>query len=66
MREVTREGTILALAGTGEGVFFGDGVPARQAAFSAPTALAIDHSNGDLLVVDTLSQRVRAVRGVSP
>jgi DNA-binding CsgD family transcriptional regulator/sugar lactone lactonase YvrE len=66
VREVTSKGTILALAGTGQGVFFGDGVPARQAAFSAPTALAIDRSNGDLLVADTLSQRVRAVLGVSP
>jgi trimeric autotransporter adhesin len=66
VREVTPDGTILALAGTGQGFFFGDGVPARQASFSAPTALAIDHSNGNLLVVDTLSQRVRAVVGVSP
>ena len=66
LREVRPDGTILALAGTGQGVFFGDGVPASQAAFRAPTALAIDRSTGDLLVVDTLSQRVRALIGVSP
>ena len=66
VREVTPDGTILALAGTGQGAFFGDGVPAARAAFSAPTALAVDRSNGDLLIVDTLSQRVRAVLGVSP
>jgi DNA-binding CsgD family transcriptional regulator/sugar lactone lactonase YvrE len=66
VREVTPDGTILALAGTGQGTFFGDGIPAMHAAFSAPTALAIDRSNGNLLIVDTLSQRVRAVLGVSP
>jgi large repetitive protein len=66
LREVTPGGTILALAGTGQSGFFGDGVPARQATFSAPTALAIDHSNGDLLVVDTINQRVRVLLGVSP
>jgi DNA-binding CsgD family transcriptional regulator/DNA-binding beta-propeller fold protein YncE len=66
LREVTPGGTILALAGTGQSGFFGDGVPARQATFSAPTALAIDHSNGDLLVVDTINQRVRALLRVSP
>jgi len=66
VREVTPGGTILALAGTGQGVFWGDGVPAKQAAFQGPTALAIDHWTGDLLVVDTLGQRVRALIGVSP
>jgi len=61
LREVTPGGTILTLAGTGQSGFYGDGVPARQAAFGAPTALAIDRKTGDLLVVDTLSQRVRAL-----
>lgn len=65
VREVTPDGTIHALAGTGQAGFFGDGVPARNAAFSGPTALAIDRSTGDLLVVDTLSVRVRAVLGVA-
>ena len=66
LREVTPGGTILTLAGTGQSGFYGDGVPARQAAFGAPTALAIDRKTGDLLVVDTLSQRVRALVRVSP
>ena len=65
LREVTSDGTILALAGTGQTGFFGDGVPAKQAVFGTPTSLAIDQSTGDLLVVDTLSQRVRAVLAVA-
>jgi DNA-binding CsgD family transcriptional regulator/DNA-binding beta-propeller fold protein YncE len=65
LRQVTPDGTILALAGTGQSGFSGDGVPARQAAFSAPTSMAIDSATGDLLVVDSFSQRVRAVLGVA-
>ena len=65
LREVEPGGIILALAGTGQGVFFGDGVAASQASFRAPTALEIDRVTGDLFVVDTVSQCVRALIGVS-
>jgi len=66
LRLVTPALTILPFAGTGQRGFVGNGVPAKHAGFSAPTALAIDRTNGDLLVVDTLSQRVRALLEVSP
>ena len=65
LREVTPDGIIQALAGTGQSGFYGNGVPAKTAAFGAPTALAIDRTTGDLLVVDTLSQRVRALLGIA-
>jgi DNA-binding CsgD family transcriptional regulator/DNA-binding beta-propeller fold protein YncE len=66
IREVTPGGTILAVAGTGQSGFFGEGSPAKAATFSGPTALAVEHSSGNLFVVDTLSHRVRAILGVSP
>jgi DNA-binding CsgD family transcriptional regulator len=66
VREVTPGGTILALAGTGESGFSGEGTPAKTATFGGPTALTVDRSSGDLFVVDTVNHRVRAIRGVSP
>lgn len=65
VREITRSGHILALAGTGRDGFMGDGRAASQAELSGPQAVAFE-SNGKLLVADTENHRVREVSRVSP
>src|ERR1043166_1578197 len=55
IRKLTREGTLLTLAGEKEG--FGDGVPAS---FNAPSSLVLDDEN-NLYVADTGNNRIRKV-----
>ena len=55
IRKLTREGTLLTVAGEKEG--FGDGIPAS---FSTPSGLALD-AEGNLYVADTGNNRVRKV-----
>jgi DNA-binding CsgD family transcriptional regulator/sugar lactone lactonase YvrE len=65
LREITPSHQILALAGTNQGGFAGDNLPAITAAFSAPEGVAFDR-NGDLFVADTGNQRVRVIPRVVP
>jgi sugar lactone lactonase YvrE len=55
IRKLTREGTLVTVAGEKEG--FGDGVPAS---FNTPSGLALD-DEGNLYVADTGNNRIRKV-----
>ena len=57
-------GTISTVAGTGDGAYQGDGVPAVSAALNSPSGLAIDGA-GNLFIADTLNNRVRKVDAVT-
>lgn len=60
VREVTPDGRIATLAGTGDAGARGDGGPAAQAQLNMPQGLAVD-SSGRVYIADTLSNRVRRV-----
>jgi DNA-binding beta-propeller fold protein YncE len=60
VRQVTREGIISTLAGTGTPGFSGDGGPAALAALNHPLDLTVD-SQGSLFLVDSLNGCVRKV-----
>ena len=60
IREVTPDGIISTVAGTGVAGFLGDGGPASLASLDQPTGLAVD-DQGDLLVADTANNRVREI-----
>jgi hypothetical protein len=53
-------GDIYTIAGNGVGVFSGDGGPATAAELSDPHSTAVD-AGGNLLITDTLNNRVRVV-----
>jgi Ca2+-binding RTX toxin-like protein len=59
VREVTG-GTIRTVAGTGTAGFGGDGASATLATLDGPSAIAVD-ALGDLLIADTLNNRIREV-----
>ncbi|MBX7219731.1 MAG: Ig-like domain-containing protein [Blastocatellia bacterium] len=63
IRQVTPEGRIVTLAGTGEFGTNGDGGPALRAQFTTPIGLALDQRNQVLFVVDVspLGSRIRAI-----
>src|SRR4029077_6306019 len=65
VREVTPDGIIRALAGTGAHGFAGDGGPALSAELSAPEGITLD-GKGNLFIADTVNLRVREVVGVNP
>ena len=52
-------GRLHTLAGNGVGALAGDGLPASQASFNAPTALLLH--DGGLLVADTSNRRIRRI-----
>jgi uncharacterized protein (TIGR03437 family) len=58
IRQVTSDGVIHALGGLGAPGFGGDGGPALDAQFRAPSGLFLDGA-GDLYVADTGNDRVR-------
>jgi sugar lactone lactonase YvrE len=60
IREVTPDGRIATIAGTGAPGFSGDGGPAVAAQLSQPTALAVDNSR-TLYVLDQYNGRIRRV-----
>ncbi len=60
VRMVTPAGYIVALAGTGVSGFYGDGGPANSAEMSGPEAVTLD-GNGNLLVADSINQRIREI-----
>jgi sugar lactone lactonase YvrE len=58
--KLNRQGRLIAIAGTGEGGFSGDGGPAVKAKLNAPHDLAFD-AEGNLLVADTFNHRIRRI-----
>ena len=58
-------GIISALAGNGTAGFAGDGGPAAAAALNQPLGVAVD-SLGNVLIADTLNDRVREVFATTP
>ncbi len=60
VRRVGPDGSIVTVAGNGNGVFSGDGGPATRAGLSYPTSIAFD-SSGNLLIADALANRIRRV-----
>ena len=62
VREVTRDGTITTVSGTGVAGLIGDGGPASLASLDQPTGLAVD-GMGDLFIADTANNRVREIAG---
>ena len=61
VREVTADGRMTTVAGTGVAGDLGDGLPARQAQLNEPQGLAVDGA-GSLFIADTLNHRVRRVK----
>jgi uncharacterized protein (TIGR03437 family) len=59
---MVRGGTISTVAGSGDGIFAGDGGLATNAALSAPEGVAVDAA-GSLYIADTGNSRVRKVSG---
>lgn len=59
--ELTDEGTLRHIAGTGEEGYGGDGGPAVKAQFHWPTAIAFDEE-GKLFVTDYFNNRIRVVQ----
>jgi sugar lactone lactonase YvrE len=57
-------GTISTIAGTGDGAYQGDGVPALSTPLNTPSGLAIDGA-GNLYIADTLNNRIRKVDAVT-
>jgi sugar lactone lactonase YvrE len=55
-------GTITTVAGNGAPGFAGDGGPATSAQLNQPKGVDVD-SAGDILIADTLNQRIRRVSG---
>jgi hypothetical protein len=55
-----KAGDIYDVAGTGHGGFSGDGGPATSAELSYPGGLSLDGA-GNIVIADTLNQRVRVV-----
>ncbi|MDA1049176.1 MAG: hypothetical protein O3C40_01680 [Planctomycetota bacterium] len=53
-------GIISTIAGTGKAGFGGDGGPAREAQFSSPHSIALDHRGG-LYVADIGNHRIRRI-----
>jgi uncharacterized protein (TIGR03437 family) len=60
IREVTPNGNIVTVAGTGTAGFSGDGGPATSAALNSPAGIAVD-DNGNLYIADTLNNSIRLV-----
>jgi subtilase family serine protease len=60
IRMVAATGVISSLAGLGGAGFFGDGGPATNASLAYPVGVATDPS-GNLLVADSLNNRVREI-----
>jgi sugar lactone lactonase YvrE len=58
--KLTRQGRLVAVAGTGAGGFGGDGGPALQAQLHAPHDLAFD-AEGNLYIADSGNHRIRRV-----
>lgn len=60
VRAIDPSGTVVAIAGTGDYGYSGDGGPALEATLDYPTALAID-PRGRLVIADSVNHAVRRV-----
>jgi len=60
IREVTADGTIQTVAGSGLAGFYGDGGPANAARIALPDGVAVD-SQGNIYITDTANHRIRKV-----
>ncbi len=60
IRKVSANGIISTVAGNGAARFSGDGAAATSASLSYPAGIAVDAS-GNLLIVDSINQRIRKV-----
>jgi sugar lactone lactonase YvrE len=60
VREVTPDGIIHTVAGTGQPGYSGDGGPATDARLDNPSGLAVD-AQGDLFIADTVNNVIREV-----
>jgi uncharacterized protein (TIGR03437 family) len=60
IREVTVDGTIVTIAGTGSAGFDGDGAAAVGASLNSPLAVTVDPDH-NVLVADELNRRVRQI-----
>ena len=65
VRKVGPDGTITTIAGTGEGGFNGDGIPATTARLNRPSGVALDTS-GNLYIADQINGRIRKVTLTQP
>ena len=60
IREITPDGTINTIAGTGVFGFTGDGGPASSAQLRGPRSVAVD-ATGNLFIADTSNVRIRKI-----
>ncbi len=60
IRKITKDGTIVTVAGKGYQGFFGDGGPATKAMLKQPAAVAFD-SKGNMYISDMGNNRIRKV-----
>ena len=60
IRQVTPDGKISTIAGTGANGFSGDGGQATRAAFAYPAGIAVD-GNGEIYVADMNNNRIRKI-----
>jgi hypothetical protein len=62
VREVSKAGTIVTVAGTGVEGFSGDNGAATLAQLDTPTGVAVD-TNGNIFIADSHNDRIREVSG---
>lgn len=60
VRKINKDGIISTVAGTGEGGYNGDGIPATDARIDNPAAVALDKSN-NIYVADLINRRIRKI-----
>ena len=60
IRKITKDGKIVAVAGSGVAGFFGDGGPATKAMLKNPSDIAFD-SKGNMYISDMGNNRIRKV-----
>jgi sugar lactone lactonase YvrE len=58
----TLTGVMTTVAGTGEAEYYGDKIPAIEAALAGPSGLALD-ADGNLYIADTFNGRIRKIDG---
>jgi hypothetical protein len=64
VREVSANGTIATVAGSGTRGYAGDGGPATLAQLRSPSA-AVENANGAILIADSEDNRLRVIEGRS-